>query len=208
MSMKKTLEWLKSDKGHESMRKWAEELRKKEEILTARIEQFHTKYHDKLDAVIERLQSKYNSDEYRNKEYKMGYEPRETLLWFVFEYATRYCEPCEDEEYFNDFTGSAYYVGSYVMQVIHGQGSALLIDKQTHPKKPRSIQVKLDKHDLISLLIGKPPYYNEFENPQIKQCGSYTGGMTERWDWKTTELEKLSEEKLYELYLICKNSWK
>jgi hypothetical protein len=206
--MKDTLEWMKSPEGKASIEKWAEEERKIEEILTARIEQFHTKYHDKLDAVIERLQAKYNSDGYRNKEYKMGYEPRETLLWFLFEYATRYCEPCEDEEYFNTFTGSAYYLGSYVMQVIYGQGSALLIDKQTHPKKPRGIQVNLDKEDLVNLVMGTSPYYNEFENPQIKQCGSYTGGMTERWDWKTTELEKLSEEKLYELYLICKNSWK
>ena len=135
MSMKDTLEWLKSPEGKTSIEKWAEEERKKEEIITARIEQFHTKYHDKLDAVLERLMAKYYSVEYSTKEYRIGYEPRESLLWFVFEYATRYCEPCDDETYFNVFTGSAYYVGSYVMQVIYGQGSALLIDKQTHPKK-------------------------------------------------------------------------
>lgn len=206
--MKETLEWMESEEGKEAMKKWAEEERIKQARLDAQIERFHTKYHDKLDAVIERLMAKYYSDEYVTKEYRLGYEPREPLLWLVFEYATRYCEPCEDEEYFNDFTGSAYYIGSYVIQIMHGQGSVLRIDKQTHPKKLRRIQIKLDKEDLISLVIGKPPYYNQFENPLVKQCGSYTGGMAERWDWKTHELEKLSEEQLYELYVICKNSWK
>jgi len=46
------------------------------------------------------------------------------------EYAETYGEECNDENYFNDFTGDAYYLGSYVIQTMHGQGSVIRIDKK------------------------------------------------------------------------------
>ncbi len=40
------------------------------------------------------------------------------------------------KEYLNEFTGQAYYIGSYVIQVMHGQGSVLRVDKLKGPIKP------------------------------------------------------------------------
>ena len=50
-------------------------------------------------------------------------------MWLALEYAYKYCEPCEDKKYLNMFTGEAYYIGSYVIQVMHGQGSVIRVDK-------------------------------------------------------------------------------
>lgn len=79
---------------------------------------------------MERLIDKYDSKEYRDKEFRLGFEPREPLFWFMFDYGMKYCEECTDDKYWNDFTGGAYYVGSYVIQVMIGQGSVIRIDKQ------------------------------------------------------------------------------
>lgn len=120
---------LESPEGKKRMSLYCERLIARRTRLAARIERFHEKYKDNLDAVIERLMEKYYSEAYINKEYRLGYEPRETLLWLVFEYAQVYCKECTDEKYFNTFTAGAYYVGSYVIQLMVGQGSVLRIDR-------------------------------------------------------------------------------
>ena len=127
--IKKLSEFLDSPEGKEKTKRYVQEMIDSRERLSSHLKSFHDKYQDNLDAVLERLMDKYYSDEYVNKEHRLGYEPREKLLWFVFEYANVYCKPCTDEKYFNDFTAGAFYVGSYVMQVMCGQGSVLRIDK-------------------------------------------------------------------------------
>lgn len=69
------------------------------------------------------------------------------------------------------------------------------------------MRVELDKNDLVSLVMGKSPYYTAMDNELIKQHGSYTGGHVERWDWDGTSLKTLTEEQLYGIYLVCKYSW-
>lgn len=70
------------------------------------------------------------------------------------------------------------------------------------------MKVELDKKDLKSLVTGIEPYYSLFEHPLVKRCGSYCGGFVEKWSWKDYELDKLTEDELYCLYSICKESWK
>ena len=79
----------------------AKRIKDKEKRLNEKLERFHVKYGDKLDLVLEKLMNKYYSDEYVKREYSIGYQPREELLWFVFEYAQRYCKPCKNKKYFN-----------------------------------------------------------------------------------------------------------
>jgi hypothetical protein len=129
--MNKTLEHLKnfmeSEEGKKSMDNYVKKLIEEDERRDRNVERFKARYENNLDEVIEKLMDKYYSDEYVTREHKIGYEPREKLLWLVYEYATKYCKPCEDERYFNDFTADAYYIGSYVIQLMIGQGSALII---------------------------------------------------------------------------------
>jgi hypothetical protein len=76
------------------------------------------------------------------------------------------------------FTGEAYYIGSYVIQVIHGQGSAIRIDKIEGPikasRKERMISIiesriksEMDKHSrsqgLDWIKIAAAKVYREIE---------------------------------------------
>lgn len=120
---------LESPEGQEHLKQYCAKIKADKQRLDERILAFHGKYHDKLDEVLEHLINKYDSDKYRNKEYRLGYEPREDLLWFMLAYAEKYCTQCLDEKYLNDFTGDAYYIGTYVIQVMHGQGSVIKIER-------------------------------------------------------------------------------
>jgi len=147
-SLNKFREILDTPETEAKINSYVSRLISSRERLADRIKRFHVIYHDKLDSVIERLTKKYNSKAYIKREMKLGYEPRETLLWFIFEYAKIYGQPCEDEAYLNEFTGEAYYLGSYVIQVMYGQGSVLRIDKHKGIKK-------LKEYYIIEEFYGK-----------------------------------------------------
>ena len=68
------------------------------------------------------------------------------------------------------------------------------------------MKVELTKEDLKSLVMGTSPYYSVFEVALVKNNGSYTGGFVERWDWNLND--KLTENQLWDLYVICRDSWK
>lgn len=122
---------LESDEGKASMKRFVEKMARRAEVRQRWVEKIHTYYGNDVDSLTEKLMGKYYSKEYRDREYyKCHCEPREPLLWVLMEYAETYGEECNDENYFNDFTGDAYYLGSYVIQTMHGQGSVIRIDKK------------------------------------------------------------------------------
>jgi hypothetical protein len=121
--------FLETDEGKESIERWGEKLRRADEHKNRWAEKFKQRCESDIDGSIEKLLAKYDSKEYRDKEYGKGREPMEDLLWVALEYAEKYCDECTDEKYLNMFTGSAYYIGSYVIQVMNGQGSVIRIDK-------------------------------------------------------------------------------
>lgn len=124
---------LSSPEGKKSTEEYFQKIANKRAILEYQLEKFHNLYKNRLDEVIEHIQKKYQSDAYRDKEYRLGREPMEDLYSFLFDYAEKYSVVCREKQYYNDFTGSAYYLGSYVIQVIHGQGSAIIFEKQNNP---------------------------------------------------------------------------
>ena len=68
--------------------------------------------------------------------------------------------------------------------------------------------VSLDRKDIISLLKGTSPYYSVMDKIP-KDLGSYVGGFKDEWHWNSiSENAPYTDEYLYELYLMCKNSWK
>lgn len=67
--------------------------------------------------------------------------------------------------------------------------------------------IDLDKQDLISLVQGSSPHYDIFEHPLVKKSGRYNGGMNDHWSWNYN-FSDLSESELFDLYTLCKNSWK
>jgi hypothetical protein len=121
--------FLKTEEGQKSLEEFGQKLVREGEYRERQVERFKKYTVNRLDDVLTKIISKYDSDEYVRREYKLGYEPRETLLWVAFNYAKEYCEPCDDPHYTNPFTGEMYWIGSYVIQVMYGQGSVIRIEK-------------------------------------------------------------------------------
>jgi len=68
--------------------------------------------------------------------------------------------------------------------------------------------VELNKKDIISLLMGSKPNYSVMDKIP-KELGHYVGGFVDDWKWNyISENVPYTEEYLYNLYVMCKNSWK
>lgn len=121
--------FLESDAGRESTREFAMKIQNDRQHTLRWVEKIRHRYGNNIDDLIELLVKKYSSDAYIDREYKLGREPKEELLWMVYEYAKLYCDPCNDEKFINAFTHGAYYIGRFVIQLMIGQGSTLRIDE-------------------------------------------------------------------------------
>jgi hypothetical protein len=91
------------------------------------IDRMRTRIESDLDASIRRLLDWYDSDTYISREYRLGHSPREPLLWILLGYARKYGTICTDAKYANLSTSEMYYVGSFVIQVMHEHKSIIKI---------------------------------------------------------------------------------
>lgn len=130
--LEKLLEFLESEEGQKSLEKFAEKMQREEEHETRWKNRMWERINRDVDGSIARLLTWYDSDRYRDREFKLGYEPREKLLWVLLKVAEHHGSECSEEEidaYANPFTGEMYKLGSYIIQVMHGQGSVIRINK-------------------------------------------------------------------------------
>lgn len=130
--MKDLSEYLDSEEGQKDMEKYVEKLAKDLAHKDRWVERMWGRINGDIDGSIEHLLKWYESDKYRDREYGMGLQPREELLWVLFGVAETHGEECTDEEvdlYANTFTRSIYKLGSYAIQIMDGQGSIIAIDK-------------------------------------------------------------------------------
>ena len=68
------------------------------------------------------------------------------------------------------------------------------------------MNVELDRKDIISLLRGTTPAWSVMDKIPKELC-SYVGGFVDGWHWNyISENVPYSDEYLFNLYLICKNS--
>ncbi len=67
------------------------------------------------------------------------------------------------------------------------------------------MKIKLDRKGLEILVNGSQPYYSEFDNPLVKKAGHDYSDQYGITSWKS--LQNLTDDELYQLYLICRNSW-
>lgn len=91
-----------------------------------RLKRKEFKFRDFADKVIQ----KYSSKNYKNKEYKLGYEPRETLFTFIYSLAANYGRECSTKEWnkhSNMFTSDLRFYRGYYVNVMHGQGVAIKV---------------------------------------------------------------------------------
>lgn len=122
--------FLESEEGKKSISEFAKKYARDLDHKARWVEKFKQRCDGDLNGSLKKLIDKYYSDEYRDREHKMNVEPREPLLWLAYEYASKYCKPYNGKKHINMFTADAYHFGSYVIQLMIGQGSALRIDKK------------------------------------------------------------------------------
>ena len=130
-------DWMNSPEFEISSQRFFEKLKREDERKKYHIQYIHDNYKDRLNETIQKLVDKYSSSEYMQREYGLGYQPRETLLWVMLTYAKKYGTEFTDEEYENYigmFTAGMYYLGDWVFEILQGQGSALLVYKKEELK--------------------------------------------------------------------------
>lgn len=124
--MNKVLDYLQSEEGVISMNEYFKKLTDKENILNLQCAKFHNNYSYRIDLIINKIEKKYNSDDYINREYSLGREPMQDLYSFLFEVSKKYGEELDLNE---DFLSQAYEYKGYVFKLYQGQGSFITIDK-------------------------------------------------------------------------------
>ena len=65
------------------------------------------------------------------------------------------------------------------------------------------MKIEVDKKDLISLVKGSVPSFNDFEHPLVVKGGHSYCDQYGRTSWDS--LDSLSENELYDLYIVLKN---
>lgn len=110
------------------------ERRKKDNTRESQLERFHVRAENIgwFCDIVDRIITKYQSDEYCDKWYGLGKEPPEELYWFLFQYAMRYGRECNEAEwrrYGTEFTSGMFFIHGYYISRLDGQGSCIIIDK-------------------------------------------------------------------------------
>jgi len=70
------------------------------------------------------------------------------------------------------------------------------------------MKIEISKEQLADMVKGTSPYYYVFDHPLVKKSGRYIGGFHDKWEWNYGFHNDLTKEELWELYNVCKNSWK
>lgn len=62
----------------------------------------------------------------------------------------------------------------------------------------------VDKEELVSLIVGINPSWDQMKNPTVGKVGKWWGGFLDRWKWDKDSLMACSEEELLKLYQYLK----
>ena len=118
------IEYRKSDE----YKKYLEHQRYCELIENKYIKKFHSLTPEERLSIIEKIITKYESDDYYWREIKKGYEPRKPLYYLLFEYGNKYGE--ESNEGLSDYFPEQKFIidGHIEISIIHGQGSFIKIN--------------------------------------------------------------------------------
>ena len=125
--MGNVVESLKKYLESDEYKKRFEEETKKERFLGQWKEHWIEKLHNltvgQRIELIRKCIKKYDSDEYKDKEYKKGRFPENTLFYMLDDYAEKYGEPLYIE---NDVCISKYLIdGKFIIECVCGQGSVI-----------------------------------------------------------------------------------
>lgn len=66
--------------------------------------------------------------------------------------------------------------------------------------------IELDRKDLEAMIKGSELNYHEFDNPLVILAGHSYSDQYGKTSWR--HLNSLTNSQIWELRIICKNSWK
>ena len=64
--------------------------------------------------------------------------------------------------------------------------------------------IQLEKEDLVRLVMGSDPDFDDIGKFQKQGFGHHHGGFNDRWDWDEDALMELEEETLVDLYSMMR----
>src|SRR6478736_8102212 len=102
------------------MKAYAEKMIKEELILESQLNRFKSDWDHRFEEIMEKVVAKYNSNEYIEREHRIGYEPREKLLSFLFDYVKQRGIPWDDGK--SNFPTNAFWYKGWVIGWTCGQG--------------------------------------------------------------------------------------
>ena len=130
MDIEKIKAHLDSDEGKAYWNK----IRIREKIKESQLDRLHTyiKDDEHFETIIQKIQNKYESNEYVNKYYSRCFIPSNPLYFFLYHYAEKYGKEATVKEYKafgNVFTSGLYKCRGYFFNRMDGQGSVIQITK-------------------------------------------------------------------------------
>ncbi len=128
--LEKLIEFMNSPEGAASIERMAQKMINKDKIRELQLTRAFQKFHGQENTIIDKLIEKYYSYEYIDREHRLGYQPREPLLFFLYEYATKYGKKFtrkQEKKYGNSFSQGGYIIGSYAIIIMFGQGTVIKI---------------------------------------------------------------------------------
>lgn len=120
--------FLESEEGQESIRRENERIKLKNEREDKYIEYLQNLSLSDRTILFNKIKTKYESQEYYNREIKLAHEPRKLLYDYIFEYGRKYGIENEIQDAY--FSYESYIIdGIWVITIWYGQGVTYNFDR-------------------------------------------------------------------------------
>jgi len=120
--------FLESEEGQENIIRENERIKLKNEREDRYIEYLQNLSLSDRTILFEKIKTKYESQEYYNREIKLGREPRQLLYDYIFEYGRKYGIENEIQDAY--FSYESYIIdGIWVITIWYGQGVSYNFDR-------------------------------------------------------------------------------
>jgi len=115
------------DENKENLIDFFDSIVRKNIVYKSQLLRLHERKYNEQEfkSLLNKINEKYDSDNYRNKWYSLGIEPPEPLLSFLYDYAMDYGKKVSDLElsnYSTPFTHGIYKIHNTLFRMDMGQG--------------------------------------------------------------------------------------
>ena len=177
----------------ERVNTWLAKLDFERKLARRYIDWFSAQTIQERDRIIRLIKEKYESDAYKDREYRLGYEPRCELMWLLDDYADFYGkslpqDPDNPFDHHNNLIDN-----KWVVTVMHGQGSVIHISEYDDNK--RAIDEMTEQQESVLSKFKKNPILKINDSALPNICGYSLIGF---FDEDTRKSMRFAEDYIYE----------